>query len=182
MLFGETAELSPLQSGRSVGERVPQFYVRAVTGPLRNRSVCYVCRHGDRPVAMIFIREFVPELPRLLKQIDETVDRNRAAGLRSFAVLLTDDQRSAVSRLQTLAFNEKLSLPLTVAAGRIDVPGNQNVHAEAAVTVVLYRNHEVVARYAFRSAELDARGIEAVMQGVHGLLNGNTAADVTQRG
>ena len=43
---------SSAASGK-VGDEVPSFYVRTVTGPLAGKSVCYVCRHGDRPVAMV---------------------------------------------------------------------------------------------------------------------------------
>jgi hypothetical protein len=170
------AEIQPaLQSGRLVGEKVPQFYVRAVTGPLMNRSVCYVCRNGDRPVTMIFIREFVPELPALLQGIDGIIDQNRAHGLRGFGVLLTDDQRHAVSKLQTLAFDTKLNLPLTVAAVQADAPSNQNVHPDAAVTVVLYRRQEVVANFAFRAHELNSEGIATVLAQVRALAQPATA-------
>src|SRR5215471_11679796 len=58
-----------LQSGPRVGDKVPTFYVRAVTGPLKNKSVCYVCRNGDRPVVMLFIRQITPELKQLLRAI-----------------------------------------------------------------------------------------------------------------
>jgi hypothetical protein len=172
---GEAAPAPALQSGRLVGEKVPQFYVRAVTGPLMNRSVCYVCRNGDRPVTMVFIREFVPELPTLLKEIDEIIDQNRAVGLRGFAVLLTDEQRTAVSKLQTLAFDTKLNLPLTIATIQADAPSNQNVHPEAAVTVVLYRRQQVVANFAFRANELDRKGIDAVLAQVRALAVEPTA-------
>ena len=91
-----------LQSGREVGETVPRFYVRAVTGPLANRSVCYVCRNGDRPVVMVLLRDCLPELPPLLTGLDEVIDQNRAVGLRGFGVLIAPDQQTAVSKLQTL--------------------------------------------------------------------------------
>ena len=50
-----------LNSGRAVGEYVPTFYSRAVTGPLMNKSICYVCRNGARPVVMILMRRVEPE-------------------------------------------------------------------------------------------------------------------------
>ena len=168
------ASAAPLVSGRAVGERVPQFYVRAVTGPLKNRSVCYVCRNGDRPVAMLLIREIDPHVPVLLKKLDDTIDRNRAVGLRGFGVLLSENQRDAVSKLQTMSYDSQLLLPLTVSAGQIDAPANQNVHPDAAVTVVLYRNQHVVSRHAFRAGELDSAGIERVMSDVAHLLPGSS--------
>ena len=77
------ADKPPIRSGRDIGQPVPSFYVRAVTGPLRNKSVCYVCRNGSRPCVMILFRNTGPALGKLLKEIDKVVDRNRVAGLRS---------------------------------------------------------------------------------------------------
>ena len=47
----------PLQSGPETGATIHSFFVRAVTGPHRNRSVCYVCRYGTRPVVAVFMPE-----------------------------------------------------------------------------------------------------------------------------
>src|SRR5262245_11499857 len=97
---------SGLQIGLRVGDKVPTFYVRAITGPLKNKSVCYVCRNGDRPVVMVLVRETSPELAKLLKGIDEQVDRHRADGLRSFGVFLAQDSQQLLPKVQTLAFDE----------------------------------------------------------------------------
>lgn len=160
----------PLVSGRPVGEKMPQFYVRAVTGPLMNRSVCYVCRNGERPVAMVFLRSLGPNVDALLKDIDQTVDRNRAAGLRGVGILVGDDQRDAVSKLQTLSFDNMLTLPLAVAPAQIELATNQNLHSDAEVTVVLYRKLQVESRLAFRKGELDAEGIARVHAAIDALL------------
>src|SRR4051812_14009141 len=86
--FVGAEELLPLKSGLQVGEAVPQFYVRAVTGPLKNKSVCYVCRNGDRPVIMLLARKVTPEVTKLLKEVDQLVDSHRADGLRGFGVFV----------------------------------------------------------------------------------------------
>ncbi|HVV99981.1 MAG TPA: hypothetical protein VHB77_06565 [Planctomycetaceae bacterium] len=160
----------PLVSGRAVGDKMPQFYVRAVTGPLMNRSVCYVCRNGERPVAMVFLRSLGPNVDALLKDIDQAVDRNRAAGLRGVGILVGDDQRDAVSKLQTLSFDNMLTLPLAVAPSQIELATNQNLHSDADVTVVLYRKLQVESRFAFRQGELDKTGIERVHAAIEKLL------------
>ena len=46
------AEQKLLTSGPAAGKEGPSFFVRAITGPQMNRSVCFVCRNGDRPVVM----------------------------------------------------------------------------------------------------------------------------------
>ena len=141
---------STAASGK-VGDEVPSFYVRAVTGPLAGKSVCYVCRHGDRPVAMVLLRELGADATALLKELNQTVDRHRADGLRCFAVLVTGTPQREAPRLQTLAFDEKLDLPLTLASEAIAAEAALNVEPDAAITVVLYEDRRIVSRFAHRS-------------------------------
>jgi len=168
---GSGTDKRPIESGRAIGQPVPSFYVRAVTGPLRNKSVCYVCRNGSRPCVMILFRDTPPALGKLLKEIEKVVDRNRAEGLRSFGVLISPMPGRAISRLQTMAFNQKISLPLSVATDVVGSPSCQNIHRQAMVTVVLYRRQKVVRRYGYRARELDAAGIRRVLSGIKRLLD-----------
>lgn len=165
--------LKPLDSGRKVGETIPSFYSRAVTGPLANKSVCYVCRNGGRPVVMVLLRRMDPELKPLLQNLSRLVDRNRAAGLRGFGVLLSADAFKATSKVQTFAFNHKVTMPLTVGGEGIGFAACQNVHPDAAVTVVLYRRTKVVDRFAFRAGELDKPQVKAVLNRVKKLIEHN---------
>lgn len=158
-----------LQSGLRVGDRVPTFYVRAITGPLKNKSVCYVCRNGDRPVVMLFIRQITPELKTLLKKIDEEVDRQRASGLRSFGVFLASDSKELLPQVQTLAFDEKINLPLTIAAAPSDGSAGRSIHPDAAVTIILYREQSVIANFAFRAQDLKTEAIDTVLKRIHEL-------------
>lgn len=154
----DAAEMSvarrTLKSGPAIGKYVPSFYSRAVTGPLMNKSICYVCRNGGRPVVMILMRQIGPQFRSLLQNVGRVVDRNRASGLRGFGVLLSQDAIKATSAVQTFSFNNKISIPLTVGGEGIGAASCQNVHNDAALTVVLYRRRKVVARFAFRDGEL----------------------------
>jgi hypothetical protein len=160
-----------LQSGLKVGEKVPTFYVRAITGPLKNKSVCYVCRNGDRPVVMLFVRQITPEL----KTIDDEVDGHRASGLRSFAVFIAGDGKELLPQVQTLAFDEKISLPLTIAAAPSDGSAGRSIHPDAAVTIILYRDQTVTANFAYRADELQAEQSAAVIKGIRALADSETA-------
>lgn len=171
------ASPAPLQSGLKVGEKVPTFYVRAITGPLKNKSVCYVCRNGDRPVAMLFIRQITPEVKRLLKGIDREVDENRAAGLRSFGVFLASESEELLPQVQTLSFDEKLNLPLTIAAAPSDGSAGRSIHPDAAVTVILYREQIVSANFAYRAEELHNEQIESVLKAVRRLADDESNSD-----
>src|SRR5262245_11088966 len=169
------ATAADFKSGLQVGEKVPTFYVRAITGPLKNKSVCYVCRNGDRPVAMLYVRQITPELKTLLKKIDEEVDSHRASGLRSFAVFVAGDGKELLPQVQTLAFEEKISLPLTIAAAPSDGSAGRSIHPDAAVTIVLYRDQTVTANFAYRADELQAEQTAAVIKGIRALADSEIA-------
>lgn len=174
---GPNPAAEPLASGLKVGAKVPTFYVRAITGPLKNRSVCYVCRNGDRPVVMLFIRQITPEVKVLLKGIDAEVDRRRAAGLRSFGVFLAGDGSELLPQVQTLAFDEKIGLPLTIAAAPSDGSAAGAIHPDAAVTVILYRELTVKANFTCRASELDRQMIERILKKVRELAEEETGPE-----
>lgn len=144
----------PFRSGPEVGKEVPSFFVRAVTGPQANRSVCFVCRNGDRPVVMIVLRRLDSGTSQLLKSVDEVVDRRRADGLRSFAVMLSDEPSKVSPHLQTISFDEKLSLPLGVGSETLADRDVLAVEPSASITLVGYRDRKVIWTEALRSAEL----------------------------
>lgn len=166
-----------LKSGLQVGEKVPTFYVRAITGPLHGKSVCYVCRNGDRPVVMVLVREVSPELKTLLKGIDRLVDAHRAEGLRSFGVFVARDSKALLPAVQTLAFEEKLNLPLTISAASVEGADGQSLHPDAALTVVLYRDQRVAANFAYRAGELTSDEIARVLASLRGLAEGKEIRD-----
>lgn len=170
--------LPPGMPRLNVGEKVPTFYVRAVTGSLKNKSVCYVCRNGERPVVMIFVREITPELVSLLQQVDELVDRHRADGLRAFGVFPAGDSKDLLPRIQTLAFDNRLNLPLTISAAIPDGPV-AGAPVKGAFTVVLYRDQTVVHQASFQAGELNAEK-RAIVAGLIRKLAVGADADVGQ--
>jgi len=162
---------SELKSGPKAGSTINQFFVRAVTGPHRNRSVCYVCRYGSRPVIMVLIQKPDPKIATLLKAIDAIVDDNRVSGLRSFGVLVTNESDRAVPILQTMAFDERIRMPLTAATTAIAGSSCHNLHKDAATTVILYRNQLAVKNYAFAEGTIDERSLKPLLNGVKRLID-----------
>lgn len=173
----ETTESKPLESGPKSGSVVHSFFVRAVTGPHRNRSVCYVCRYGARPVVMVFIQKVDPKLPALLKAVDKIVDENRVTGLRSFGVLVTNESSRAVPVLQTMAFDERIRMPLTAATTAVAGPGGNRLHRDAATTVVLYKEQKARTNLAFRFGKLDDEAIGDVLVRIKELLKADDDTD-----
>jgi hypothetical protein len=159
-----------LRSGPKAGSTIHQFFVRAVTGPHRNRSVCYVCRYGSRPVVMVLLQKSDPKIATLLKAIDTIVDDNRVSGLRSFGVLVTDESARAVPILQTMAFDERIRMPLTAATTAIAGPSCHNLHEDAATTVILYRDQQAVKNFAFKNGSINDGSILPMIEAVKQLI------------
>ena len=109
------------------------------------------------------------KLKTLLKGIDELIDSHRAEGLRGFGVFLSGEGKELLPTVQTLGFDEKLNLPLTISAAPADGPAGQNIHPDAAVTIVLYRDLKVTANFAYGTDELTAEEIERVLAAVRAL-------------
>src|SRR2546422_980842 len=143
-----------LQSGPAAGQEVPSFFVRAITGPQMNRSVCFVCRNGDRPVVMVVLRRLETGTAVVLKAIDELIGGGRAEGLRAFGVMLSDEPGKVAPHLQTISFDEKLSLPLSVGPETLGERDTLSVDSAASLTIVVYRQRKVAWTAALRSSEL----------------------------
>jgi hypothetical protein len=160
----------PLKSGPKSGTKVNSFFVRAVTGPHRNRSLCYVCRFGSRPVVMVLLQGVDKNVPDLFKALDKVLDAKRATGLRGFGVLVTDSSAKAVPILQTMAFDEKLRIPLTAATTAVAGPSCHNLNEAAATTIVFYRQQRTLETMGFRKGELNDAAIKRVLASIEELL------------
>lgn len=165
---GADGLVSTIESNSS--SEVPSFYVRAVTGPLAGKSVCYVCRNGDRPVVIVLLRDLGPDTAPLLKDLDRTVNRHRADGLRCFAVLLTDTPQRDAARLQTLAFDEKIDLPLTVTGEATTQGSTLAFPRDSAVSIVTYQDRRIVERFLFKSGKCDESARQSIIAASEKLL------------
>lgn len=152
------------ESGPKAGATIHPFFVRAVTGPHRNRSVCYVCRYGARPVVMVIIQKVDPKIGDLLTSIDELIDENRVSGLRGFGVLVTDESSRAVPILQTIAFDEKVHMPLTAATTAIAGASSHNLHRDAATTIVLYRDQKAVETVPLKTGQITPKEVTRIRE------------------
>ena len=119
---------------------------------------------------MVLIQKPDPKIATLLKAIDAVVDDNRVSGLRSFGVLVTDESARAVPILQTMAFDERIRMPLTAATTAIAGASCHNLHEDAATTVILYRNQQAVKNYPFAAGAIDERSIKPLMDGIKRLI------------
>ncbi|MBX3451085.1 MAG: hypothetical protein KF777_16085 [Planctomycetaceae bacterium] len=161
-----------LQADEDDRPTIRSFYVRAVTGPLRGKSVCYVCRHGDRPVVIVLMREITPGSRALLKELNQLVDENRAEGLKAFAVLVSANSVQAAADLQTVGFVDRLELPLTTAGEAITSAEALDFPASERVGVILYRDQAILGRHEFGTSDCGPADRAAVIADVRSMIGG----------
>lgn len=161
--FASAAE--PVKSGIQPGEPITTIFSPLnVTGPFAGERHCMVCENGANPVAMVFAREPGDSVARLLAKLDAATIQHRDQEMGSFVVFLSE-QDGLEDRLNELAKRNKLEhLVLTIDSP----PGPEGffVSGEADVTVVLYRDHKVLANHAFRAGELNDRAISRILADV----------------
>ena len=65
------------------GEKIPgPFKPLNLTGPEAGKYSCLYCKYGQRPVAMVFVREITPAVARLLATIDAELSATQAQELQ----------------------------------------------------------------------------------------------------
>src|SRR5260221_779125 len=92
-----------LESGLPVGDSVPEFNVRDITGPNEGKTLCYRCQYGARPVVTVFTRELTPSVKDLVAKIDAKVGENKDKKMAAFVVVLTDDPDAIEPKIKSLA-------------------------------------------------------------------------------
>ncbi|MDX1945018.1 MAG: hypothetical protein SFU86_06395 [Pirellulaceae bacterium] len=159
----------PLRSSLQVGEKIADIFEPVnITGEHAGEPHCLICENGYAPVAMVFAREPSQPLMKLISKLDAATDANRKDEMGSFVVFLSEKEGLA-EQLKSAA--EKNSLKRIVLA--IDQPSGPEgfkVAADADVTVVFYREHEVLANHAFRKGELNDESLAKVVADLPKLL------------
>jgi hypothetical protein len=169
-LFGQE-----LKSGPQTGEFLPgPFHVLNLNGPHASNPHCLVCEYGLGPVVIVFTRD-VSKVAGLLQKLDEAVASHQRAGLKSFAVFLSDNfakegnQKTLVQSLDKTAGELKnVVLAVTGPAG----PEKYNINKDAEVTVILYKQLKVVGNFAFAKDKLTDKEIGEIMAATEKLAAG----------
>lgn len=143
------------KSGLQPGEHAGYYEVKDITGPGQGNSLCYRCAFGERPVINIFVREITDDVARLVKQVDEVVERNRDQKLAAFLVVLTEDADRVAPQLQKLAKEHGIkNTPLTIFDGAAG-PDRYKIAKEADLTVLMWHEHDVKVNFALKKGKLD---------------------------
>ena len=162
MAVGVAAAAEPVASGPQVGEKVPgPFKPLNATGPDAGKEECLYCKHGSKPMVMVFARELTPGVVALIKKLDTATAAKSDTGLASCVIVLSDTKDLATS-LAKWAQSEKIAntvLATYTTAG----PAKYTLSPDAAVTVLLYTKQTVKANHTFRAGELKDAGVDAIV-------------------
>ena len=170
-MFAGALIAAELKSGLQVGDDIPPYNVRDVTGPSEGKTLCYRCKYGDRPVVNIFAREMTPEVVALVKQIDELVGKNEEKKMAAFVTLLTNDPDKDEATLKEIAKKQGLkNVPLTVFDG-VAGPDGYKIAEKANLTVTMWVEGDVKASHAFAKGEYKTASAKAIIEDTKKILN-----------
>lgn len=118
----------------------------------------------------IFARDITDNLTSLVKQVDEQVAKNKDKNMEAFVVILTEDPDAVAPKLEALAKEKDIKIPLTIFDGAAGPP-SYRIAKDADVTVLMWRNTQVKANHAFGKGELKEDGVKAVVNDTPKILN-----------
>jgi hypothetical protein len=171
LFVGAAYAADKLESGLPVGESVPAFNVRDITGPSKGKTLCYRCQYQDRPVVTVFTRELSDSVKDLVKKVDAKVGENKDKEMRAFVVVMTEDPDAVEPKLEALAKDAKIAnTPLTIVEGDAGPP-NYEIAKEAEVTVMMWVDGKVKVNQAFAKGKLDKKAVEGLVAETKKILN-----------
>jgi hypothetical protein len=156
-----------VSSGPKEGEKIEDFKVFGVTGPVEGKEVSYVKERKDEPTIYAFVQQehWGRPMARFLKTLD-TASKETNEKSKVIAVWLTekpDDAKEYLPKANTsLQF---ANTALTVFAGEKSGPNGWSINTDAHVTVVIAAKGKVKANFAFQSVnETDVRKVNEALK------------------
>jgi len=105
----------------------------------------------------------------LVKKLDAAANDNKDAKMGSFVVIMSDDTDKLEKTLKDLAEKEKLTKVMLGIESHTG-PEDFKISKDADVTVILYKNKEVVKNMAFGKGKFDAKAVDAVAAELKSIL------------
>jgi hypothetical protein len=168
LMVGVASAAEPVSSGPQAGDKVPgPFKPMNVTGPDAGKEECLYCKHGSKPMVMVFARELTPGVAALIKKLDAATDAKSEAGLASCVIVLTD--ANVGPSLAKWAGGEKITHTVLATYAK-DGPAKYNLSGDAAVTVLLYTKQTVKVNHSFRAGELTEAKADTVLADIAKIL------------
>jgi hypothetical protein len=113
---------------------------------------------------VVFARSTSDPLGTLLTKLDAAAIANKDTGAKVWMTLLAD--KADLDALARWAQKQGVKGAPVGAFEDADGPPSYKLHRDADVTVIIFAKQKVVANFAFRAGELDAKAIDAVLKAV----------------
>jgi hypothetical protein len=160
----------PCTSGLTPGQKPGPYSSIVSVGPQRGESFCFICDTAEHPAVIVFARTLSEPLGKLAAGLDKAVADNKAADLRAWVTLLSDDQTALDPK--AVEWGRKFALhavPVGVFEN-LDGPPSYRLSRDADVTVILFVNRKVVADFAYRQGEFNDDRVADVLKALPGIL------------
>ncbi len=190
-----TAFAADLKSGPQLGERPLPFTSNLVTGPHSGKQHCYVCEMKDELAVLVFARKMDEPTARLLTDLRDAVRENQRelaqaggkAGAASvpvklfgWFVFLGEDSTASETALENQArqfakANQATAIPISVLGDPVGPPGYQ-IAADAAVTVIIFRNGKTLYNRAYTPKEWTRGAADKALKELSKIASAQVAA------
>lgn len=192
--LGAGAAGAAVVSGPQVGQRPLPFTSNLVTGPYRGKQHCYVCEMKDELAVLVFARKLDEPTGRLLTELRDALRENqkalaasptpevkdgkkpegKPAKLFGWLVFLGNESTASETALerqaqQFAAANAATAVPISVLGDPAGPPGYQ-IAADAAVTLIVFRNGKTLYNRAYTAKEWSKGAAEKALKELPKLL------------
>lgn len=168
--------LGVVESGLKVGNEVPAFEPKHVTGPDKDTETCPVCKYGMTPAVQVWVNNDSAEnIGKLAKTLEGEIAKLGTRKFKTFFIF----QANRKAELAPLA--AKLGLKNVALAYVPSFKGDAakeyaiNPSTEVKNTVIVYSNREVVKNYVNLSA--DEAGLNSLTSAVQLAVKKREAAN-----
>lgn len=135
----------------NVGDPVGTFRVIKVAGGDDDgveigATLCYRCRYGSSPMALVFVRRSSTQIDDLIQSLDHAIQTHPNEKLRGLVVLLGDDTAKLKEQAEQLADRTGVErVPVVVSVDGNAGPPAYRLSTADEVSVVVAKDSQVVA-------------------------------------
>jgi hypothetical protein len=145
-------------SGPQVGESTEPFKIRQVFGDAAGEEIDVVAAADGKPLLLIFVHDITRPSIGLTRMLADYAATRAGEGLHSAVVLLTDD----ATKTETWMKNARHALPqktsLGISVDGPEGPGAYGLNREVSLTMLVAKDHKVVANFALVQPSVQADG------------------------
>jgi len=175
-LLAQVALAAELTSGPQKGSLLGPFEVIKVAGAVNDgvpsgKQLCYRCKLGNQPVVMVFAPKADQGVTALAQELDQLVAKNKSKNLGSFVNLVGDEASKLEAQAKEFATKAKLeNVAVVVPVESKDGPEDYKINSQA-VTVLIYRDGNVVANHAVMPNDLNSPMVKNILSDTDKILN-----------